>query len=306
VLFETADELGIWVRNDAVFLPKHVLEAARIDGSEPRFVCSSTTCVRALSTLPCIPPECPVYGDLVLGERPLHSTVRVPESSIEWQQRSRDLRRDPALSGLIDGAGAEAYVERKPTPIRVGWASNRFKLRSPELSLSAAAGDVLGSEGRFAGASLRLALRKASAVSDSTTGGYFSEIAVGDGWGFDTRYTLLREFNGAGSLRTFVAAGAAIAAENAIGRSTSTSRLRVPSILGFVLPEVGVASFLGEPVHLYTSHGLPLYLLLTPGFALEARPALSLIYGAAHDGDPEALLSLSLGLMGRLPYESCP
>ncbi len=94
-----------------------------------------------------------------------------------------------------------------------------------------------------------------------------------------------------------------MSATNAIGLGTSESRVRVASLLGLLLPEVGLLRIPGEAVRFSTTNALPVSLLLSARLALEVRPALSVLFGS---GGPEGMVSLSLGLMWRTRESICP
>jgi hypothetical protein len=309
ILASNEQRVGIWVRDDAAWSPDEPRPENEWSVYPPaKLVCDEQTCARVLATLSCYRPECPNRGSLLIVDRKLGSRGPWPLERGPWERLMLELKSDPELERLLPGAPVfpEPYDPPPKYERPIGMASSQSRRFYPEFAAAAEGALLPRADTWLAGASLRLALRKTHPVSDTTTGGHIAEAVAGDGWGLDLRFKLLREFDTVGRPRTFLSAGAAIAAENAIGRSTTEGRLRVPSILGFLLPEVGAAAFLEEPVHLYTSHGLPFDFLLTQGLALEMRPAFTLVYGAAPNGDPEALFSLSLGLMGRIAKKDCP
>jgi hypothetical protein len=307
ILMSTEQMIGVWVRDDTAWIPERRADDEMPDSMQAKLVCDGQTCARVLMRLPCYRPECPDRGSLFVLDRKLGSHGAWPRDGTTWERLMLELKSDPELERLLPHALVfpEPYQPSPKYERPIGMASSQSRKFYPELAAAAEGALLPRADTWLAGASLRLALRKTHPVGDTTTGGHAAEAVAGDGWGLDLRFKLLRELDTA-TPRTFLSAGAAIAAENAIGQSTTEGRLRVPSILGFVLPEVGAAAFLEEPVRLYTSHGLPFDFLLTQGLALEMRPAFTLVYGAAPNGNPEALFSLSLGLMGRIAKKDCP
>jgi hypothetical protein len=309
IILKNADQaIGVWVRDDIAWTPEHRADDEMPPSMQAKLVCDGQTCARVLVRVRCYKPECPDQGSLLVLDRKLGAHGPWPRERVAWERLMIELASDPELERLLPGAPIFPELPRVPTPPperRLGMARSDSRAFYPEIAAAAEGALLPRAETWLAGPSLRLALRKTHPVQDTTWGGHIGEAVAGDGWGLDLRFKLLRELDTERS-RTFLSAGAAIAAENAIGRSTTDGRLRVPSVIGLVLPEVGAAAFLEEPVRLYTSHGLPFYFLLTQAFALEMRPAFTLVYGAAPNGDPEALFSLSLGLMGRILTKRCP
>jgi hypothetical protein len=167
-----------------------------------------------------------------------------------------------------------------------------------EASAAAEVGRLVGGPA-FAGGAMRWGGRFALyPSSDTTVSGRIREIAAGDMWGLDVRVRALGELRPVGSPRAWLSAGVAVAADNVLGDPNDRSRVRIPSLLGLALPEVGVVSPLDAPAGFYTAHAFPIHVLLLQRLALEARPTFMLRFSGA-PAAPEASLSLSLGLMIR-------
>jgi hypothetical protein len=271
-----------------------------VDEDPRELVCDRAACTRVLARASCDRPECPAAGSLLFGECPIGVREPWPTEAAAWERLVGELAADPALGVAL--GGPQSFP--RPTPARaptIGWAQNRFH-RGVELAANVDYGRTFAGDA-FVGPGLRVGWHFNWAVQDTTTQGKVFEPLVGDGWGVDLRLGLLRAFEGSASPGTGLRAGLGLAATNAIGLGTSESRVRVASLLGLVLPEVGLVRLPGEPVRFSTTNALPVSLLLSRRLALEVRPALSVLFGS---GSPEGILSLSLGLMWRTRQSICP
>jgi hypothetical protein len=301
------EAVGVWVRDDAVWLPLGRPEAPELEqwvDAPLDLACDDSGCVRALASDWCVAPECPADGVLVLCERPLRARGPWPSEAAAWESLMRELFLDPMLA---EGLGSPPHFPvAKPEPVpRIGWAAAPFHRWGLELAASAEAAWFTRDRAEFAGAALRLGLRTNYSIQDTTSAGLIREPVAGDSWGLDLRVRALGEVEGAGAARALFAAGIALAADNALGRSSSEARARLPSLLGIVLPEFGVIGRAGAPIRLYTAHSLPIWWLFARGFALEVRPALGFRLAPSSAGGPAPWLSLSIGLMGRAARSSC-
>jgi hypothetical protein len=307
-------EHGVWVRSDSVWIMPDALEPeqppgiARMRGFEPdqdlpERICDLAGCTRVLTRSYCWPPQCPSEGQLLIAEEPLGVREAWPSEKAAWERLISELQRDPVLAARL-GAPAR-FPEKQPAPEpRIGWASNRYNDGSFEIGASAEAGRGFGSDAWLVGPSLRLGWRNNTAVHDTTSSGYLLEPLFGDSWGADLRLAALRELAPESSPRTLWRIGVALGADNALG-STSTSRVRLSSALGTVVPEIGFVYVSNQALKFSTSNAFAASFLLTPRLALEARPAFTLLFGPEHQGGTEALLTMSLGLVVRTDRSPC-
>jgi hypothetical protein len=168
---------------------------------------------------------------LLFGERPVGPREPWPTEAAPWEQLVNELARDPELGHTLRAPARFPRPQQPDAGPTVGWAAFRFD-RSLELSASADYRRPFGGGGAFLGPTLRVGLRGNEAVRDTTTRGKVLEPLVGDGWGLDFRLGMLRELGDAGSSpRTAWRVGLGLAAANAVGLSTSESRVRVQSVL---------------------------------------------------------------------------
>jgi hypothetical protein len=301
------EAVGVWVRDDAVWLPLAPPETPALEPSipdAPELVCDDLGCVPALASDSCVAPECPTDGVLVLCERPLRARERWPREAAAWESLMRELFRDPVLAERL--GSPPHFPAAKPEPVRrIGWATSPFNRWGLEVAASAEAAWFTRDRAEFAGAALRLGLRTNYSIQDTTSAGLIREPVAGDSWGLDLRVRALGEVHAPGAARRLFAAGIALAADNALGRSSSEARVRLPSLLGIVLPEFGVMGRTGAPIRLYTAHSLPISWLFTERFALEVRPAVGFLFAPSRAGGPAPWLSLSIGLMGRAARSAC-
>lgn len=299
-----SERVGVWVRADAVWTPepppRSTGDRSAIDEEPAESVCDAEACARVLTRSMCDRPACPARGILLFAESPLGVREPWPTEAAAWERLVGDLAADPEL-GVIIG---RPQPFPRPEPARApadGWARYRFG-RGIELAASADYQRASTGEG-FLGPGVRLGWHRNWAVQDTTTQGKIFEPLVGDGWGLDLRVGALRSLSGAPSPGTGLRAGLGLSATNAVGLSTSTSRVRVASLLGLLLPELGMARLPGESPRFSTTNALPVAWLISSRLALEARPALSVLFGA---GAPHAMLSISFGLMWRTRESICP
>jgi len=291
---------GVWIRSDAVW----VLEApgsgwTAAEDAKQR-VCDREACTRVLARTSCWAPECPATGTLLFAERPLGVREPWPTEPVAWERLARELAADPELAVML--GGQLSYPRPAPARAgRVGWAQFLFE-RGIELAASADAQRTFAGDAAL-GPGARVGWHFNWAVEDTTTQGKIFEPLVGDGWGVDLRLAALRAVEGSASSGVGLRAGLGLSATNAIGLGTDESRVRVASLLGVVLPEVGLVRLPGASVRFFTTNALPVSLLLSPRLALEVRPALSVLFGS---GGPEGMLSLSVGLMWRTRESLCP
>jgi len=292
---------GVWVRADAVWVPSPPWGTWPPGDDDPgELICDRDACTPVLARGACHVPECPTTGALLYGRRPLGVGEPWPTEAAAWERLVGDLGRDPALATSLGPPASfpRPGLARAPT---VGWAQNRFE-KGIEVAASADyartfAGDAL------LGPGLRVGWHYNWPVEDTTTEGKLLEPLVGDGWGVELRVAVLRAFDGDASSRTGLRAALGLSATNAIGLRTDESRVRIASLLGLVLPEVGLARLPGESVRFSTTNALPVSVLLSPRLALELRPELSLLFGS---GRTDGVLGLSLGLMWRTRQSICP
>ena len=279
---------GVWVRPDAVWVPLPPWEpggTSRDAEDDPlELICDREACSRVLARARCNRPECPAEGILLFGERPIGVREPWPTEAMAWERLVGELAADPALGAVL--GGPQSFPRPGPArPTTIGWAEYRF-VRGVELAANVDYGRTFAGDA-FVGPGVRVGWHFNWAVEDTTTQGKIVEPLVGDGWGVDLRLALLRGFEGNPSSGTGLRAGLGLSATNAIGLGTSESRVRVASLLGLLLPEVGLVRLPGESVRFSTTNALPVSLLLSRRLALEVRPALSVLFGSGRPrGDP--------------------
>lgn len=297
-----ATEAGAWVRADAVWIPYRAVTRVAVEPPAPALICDGAACVRVVARVGCWAPECPAEGLLLFGERPMGPRDPWPTDAASWERLMNELAQDPALSKALPQPARYPPPPPEQSP-RVGWAAHRFN-RSTEISASAEYRRPFGGASALLGPTLRVGLRGNEAVRDTTTQGKVLEPLVGDGWGADLRLGVLRELGDGGpSPRTAWRIGLGLAAANAVGPSTSESRVRVQSVLALLVPELGLFGVSGEPLRFSLANAFPVSFLLSARVALELRPELALMFGS---GRREEMLSVSVGLMWRTRRAICP
>jgi len=190
--------------------------------------------------------------------------------------------------------------ERPPPYPYPEWITPKAPRILVETSAGIGAGRFVDDGTTLVGAHLRLGARWAHITSVSTDlRGRIRGAVAGNFWGFDVRIQPLWEPGAKSPAPDWMIFGIGIVADHALGDEFSHNRVRIPSLMGLGLPEVGVLVAPGGRQSFYMAHGLPVYVLLNAHIALEARPSFTLRFerGDAHETD--ALLSFSLGLMAR-------
>jgi hypothetical protein len=223
-----------------------------------------------------------------------------PTEAAAWERLVGELAADPALGSVLGGPQSFPRPSPAPPPT-IGWAEYRFE-RGVELAANVDYGRTFAGYA-FVGPGVRVGWHFNWAVEDTTTQGKLFEPLVGDGWGVDLRLGVLRGVEGNASVGTGLRAGLGLSATNAIGLKTSENRVRVASLVGLIVPEVGLVRLPGDSIRFSTTNALPVSLLLSSRLALEVRPELSVLFGS---GRPEGILSLSFGLMWRTRESICP
>jgi hypothetical protein len=300
----TLDEAaGVWVRDDAIWLPWHSAVEGVPDGH--LLACDERGCVPGFVSARCEAPECPAPGRLLITTGPLRARVPWPTGEAEWNRLMRELIEDPVLAEIlvvrvVSGKKPEAPTYPRPPAPRVGWLTNEFTAFAFEQSLGGNVGAFVRDGSATGGAELRLGFRWAPFASVTSGWAYvIREGAVGEMWGVDLHGRQLLELGAPGDPRRWTAIGLSVAADNPLGHASGDSRVRVPSLLGFVLPEAGVFVSSDAPASFYTAHAFPVAVLLSPRFALELRPSFTLLFASSRAPGGDALMAVSLSLVHR-------
>jgi hypothetical protein len=205
-----------------------------------------------------------------------------------------------ALVLSLSGCGRPPPRAGEWPPPYPGWVSRKASDIIVETSAGIGAGRFVDDGTTLVGAHLRLGARWAPYASvDTTWGGRIRDAVAGDLWGLDVRIQPLWEPGAKSPAPDWMIFGVGIAADNALGDENSHSRVRIPSLMGLALPEVGLLVAPGARKSFYMAHALPVYVLLNPDIALEARPCFTLRFAGGDAHETDALLSFSLGLMAR-------
>lgn len=170
---------------------------------------------------------------------------------------------------------------------RVAWGDY------PHWVSEVAAGGLVGASfaggDTLAGVALRGGVRWRTAIGDDRHPEYtILQTAFGNAWGVDLRLNAFGATHGS----TTLAAGVAFVATHALVTNGWSARVRLPSVLGIAVPEVGLATRPGRDPALYASWSAPFAFLTSRTFALEVEPRAFIIYGV--HTETIGLVSLSL------------
>lgn len=188
----------------------------------------------------------------------------------------------------------------------VGWAASKrtsFMYGRLHLGWEAGYGILAGAlpeEGRaLVGHSLQVGVRYLPGVEDDTTfEGAYVDTVFGESFGLDARVHLLLAADSPVGAPTLWLFGLTPCAYNYVGSETRTSRVRAPTVLGLILPEVGLAVRSGGPRSLYLAWSAPFAFLLHDAIALEARPTLVILYSTPHE-EPDVVPWMSVSALFR-------
>jgi hypothetical protein len=258
---------------------------ARCNG-KPTQVCSiDGSCAAVLGAMGCRLTKlpCPDHGTRIVLSRALTNVTEWPSDVDESEALIDALRRDPEIAALFH----DHYRHASP---RITWGvpegdpslEHRFGVWGYELSASAGAlqrhrdSPALGTEVGFAGV---------WAGHGELPGAWASGISHG----FHVRA-------GVYSPETRVIVFAGIDAYNLVGPFDASS-MRVPSLLGVILPEAGYCL---TPARSFVLRWTaPFSMLLTQYLALDIRTSVGILY-TTPDGSPDWFVGLTLGPLLRI------
>jgi hypothetical protein len=184
-----------------------------------------------------------------------------------------------------------------PRPQPVSWGAERYPpTENPlhwELAVAPAVLKLHDAHAPLVGLELAFGATK---TYDYYRPGY---IAIGDTWGASLRvaaYAATAPARDPASPRYTLSLG--FDNINIVG-SYERSRLRGPALLGFVLPELGVAFGGNDKSSAFARWRLPFGVLLTRSVALDVRPGAGIVY-VTRDGEPDWFVGVAVGSMLRL------
>lgn len=255
------------------------------DAARARRVCAGERCASVVTPEPCEDARCPMPGKRLVLDRPIAGVSDWPDDDDDEQSLVTELRRDDVLAPLLSERGDGR------TPIT--WGIRRFLPPDPPdppffwETAASAAGMALHDEGRLAfGAEL--------AIGASTSFDYSrpSDWAFGNSWGVSARFGAY-----AGPARYVGALG--LDNQNIVG-AFDRSRVRVPALIGVVVPEVGLLFAPNATAAPLLRWRLPFDVLLTRTLAVDVRPTFGIAYPTSGRA-PNWMLGLSVGALVRAP-----
>jgi hypothetical protein len=276
VQFDDRSDPGLLLDGDTAFCEARNTERARR-------VCRGNHCIAVLTSEPCGFGSCPVPGKRLILERPIAEIVAWPGARAEEVNLCIELERDDALRPLIASclprrlAVTWGYTDGPPPePLHFHW----------EIS-GAVASIAPQREHVVFGGELSLGASYSYHYSGP------SDWAFGNVWGASMRAGAY------GSSASRIAITLSFDNFNIVG-SFEDSHVRVPALMGVVIPEVGVFVRDGTPVAPLLRWHLPFGILLTRALAVDARPTFAIAYPTS-GAPPEWMLGLAVGALLRLP-----
>lgn len=200
-----------------------------------------------------------------------------------------------ATLALVYTRAAEAQ-ERSPW---IGWAggdeSHREFALGPTIAVDAQRGDgYVGLSARYGFRRLWNTYYQGRSLTSSLVEGF-----LGESLGIEARAHAWFPWSASGGASTVIALGVAATFDNFLGVRSETSRVRVPAVLGAVLPEIGAAVRTSGQVGFYLAWSIPVAVLVSRSVALELHPSAYLIDGFGLREGASALITLGLTLTVR-------
>jgi len=267
--------------------------APQLPAEEPLSLCvSGHACVPVAARETCEVPHCPGAGARLVAAAPVADVDDFPESLDDWKEEIDALRADPTLAPLLGYVGAHPDAN----PPDVGWVTEENE-DEPHLELRAGllAGGLATQGAGSAGGELAVALRWAfHADSDSDDDDLdVLDTVLGDGLALELRASTEAMPDAQGDMRMATSVGAAFVASNVV----DGGRFRVPTLMTFAAPEMGVFFRPDHAAAFYFRMQLPFAYAVSNGLAVEVRPSITLVDSWIEGDKAEVLFELSVSAL---------
>jgi hypothetical protein len=269
---------GVWVGPRRMWVPA--------TGEEVLSVCGPRGgCAPVVSQDACAVPACPGDGTVLMVERDVASVGDYPQDYDGYRRELQTLREDPALTsihghlrdhpdhGRREGERARREHsearERSRRQESVRWVSTYRDHDRLELSFTADAATMFENGGSFLGGTATGAfvfLSDADESDDSDDDDGLFNLLVGDQIGAELRVHFLHRADGGASAEWATMVGIGPALANRFERSV----LRLPTIVGTIIPEVGVALRADRDPTWYAAWSFPVSVMITHDLAFDA------------------------------------
>lgn len=264
---------AVWLEDDRVWVPNLSIDAIS--------VCAAGQCRPIIERNDCEVPDCPGPGIVLVAAQDLGSIDDFPDDLEDYNDELNAMRADSVLAQLA-GSFAGHPDEYRDDDSGDG------------LGLSVSVGAVAmsyASEDWFWGGRASVGLLYKfdtdENYADSGDGSFFATM-IGDRFGLEARARFLVDPAGQGAEQLAYSIGGALTLENRVGGSM----FQVPSVLGAILPELGVFVRDGDP-RFYGGFAFPVKMYATGAFAVEARASLLIVSSFQEDDSSQGILSLS-------------
>lgn len=264
-------------------------------------VCDGDTCGAVVAREPCGPPDCPERGVRLRTAERIAEVV--PWAAADYDLEMARLRADPDLSrpggyyGPPPGSREEMPDSLAPPGPRgpadiepTAWTETRRVTLGVELDGAFTVGSFVEDGGTWLGASAGLALQLE--LDRANSGGPFDALLF-DGAGFGVHANFLSRVDTPDGQYLFTVGAGVV-----LTHRVASTPVRLPTVLGALLPEAGAVFRSDGTSAGYVGWALPLSLLLVEHLALDLRPrVLVTLFPEGSGRVADVFVGISVGLV---------
>lgn len=278
--------------------------------------CYGERCAPVVLNEHCRPPQCPGMGNRVRVAEPLADVVPWPAEADASDRMVERVRADPRIAPLRLQTNVEFRRGRQefdmlyrhededrhllpgdadsPSPTH-GWPHRERPTVSFEIAAGFAMGSFVRDGGTWVGASLDTALQLDLDTHASDGDGHrVMEAFLFDSAGLAVRAQVLSRADGPNQGDWLVSVAGGVALSNRL----SPSGLRLPTLLGALVPDVGAVLRNDTDASAYLSWSLPLSWVLLPNFGFDVRPRVQVVFPADDSvAEPDVFIGVTVGLI---------
>ena len=260
---------------------------AGASGEAPLSVCAGERCAPVRSTEACEAPRCPGSGRMVVLDRRIADVSDYPTDRDGMNREAAVMAQDAVLGQL---SGWIVYQQEPPRTPPPEWGEGvRWELAAG-VGASYLAHTGVGTGELTISGGARFHIDWGTSDDDD-----FFGVLMGDWLGADLRVHVLPHLRG----QTFDEYAVAVGVGPVFSSTPDDEIVRLPSVWGVLIPEVGLIASGGRDVALYMQWSAAVAVLLDEHAAVEARASFMMIDDWV-EGDPvEGILGLSVALVIR-------
>lgn len=277
-LWLNGEVAGVWVGPRRMWVPNIGQEVMSVCG--PRGGCAPVQAQDACTT-----PACPGSGTVLVAERDVVSVGDYPQDYDGYRRELEALRANPALSSIHghlqehpdhsrreeERARREASEarERNRHQESMRWVSQYRDRDRLELSLTATIATMTETTGSYAGGTVAASyvfLMDEDDSDESDEDDSFFNVMVGDQIGAELRGHFVYRIDGGQQAEWSALVGIGPALANRFERSV----VRIPTFVGTIIPELGIALRADRDPTWYAAWSFPVSVMITHDLAFDA------------------------------------